>query len=171
MEYVCELKFDGLSIGLTYVNGELQKAVTRGDGVQGDDVTTNAKTIGSIPLKLKGNFPKEFEIRGEIFLPHKAFEDINKEREEIGEPVLANPRNAASGTMKMQDSGVVAKRKLDCFLYAMYGNDLPFPGHLESLQAASVPRSRLGGTSVVVRLRVRSTSIGLRQKSGPSPKR
>ncbi len=137
LEYVCELKFDGLSIGLTYVNGELQKAVTRGDGVQGDDVTTNARTIRSIPLKLKGNFPKEFEIRGEIFLPRKVFDDINKEREEIGEAPLANPRNAASGTMKMQDSGVVAKRKLDCFLYALFGDDLPFPGHLESLQAAA----------------------------------
>lgn len=137
LEYVCELKFDGLSIGLTYINGELQKAVTRGDGVQGDDVTTNARTIRSIPLNLKGNFPKEFEIRGEIFLPRKVFDDINKEREEIGEAQLANPRNAASGTMKMQDSSVVAKRKLDCFLYALYGEDLPFPGHLESLQAAA----------------------------------
>jgi DNA ligase (NAD+) len=137
LDYACELKFDGLSIGLTYVNGELQKAVTRGDGVQGDDVTTNARTIKSIPLLLKGKFPKEFEIRGEIFLSHKAFEDINKEREEIGEPPLANPRNAASGTMKMQDSGVVAKRKLDCFLYALYGENLPFPGHFESLEAAA----------------------------------
>jgi DNA ligase (NAD+) len=137
LEYACELKFDGLSIGLTYVDGVLEKAVTRGDGVQGDDVTTNAKTIRSIPLSLKGKFPKEFEIRGEIFLPHKAFEEINKEREDIGEPPLANPRNAASGTMKMQDSGVVAKRKLDCFLYALYGDNLPFPGHFESLEAAA----------------------------------
>ncbi len=137
LEYSCELKFDGLSIGLTYVDGVLQKAVTRGDGVQGDDVTTNAKTIGSIPLTLKGKFPKEFEIRGEIFLPHKAFEEINKEREDIGEPPLANPRNAASGTMKMQDSGVVAKRKLDCYLYALYGENLPYPGHFEGLEAAA----------------------------------
>lgn len=137
LEYVCELKFDGLSIGLTYVDGELQKAVTRGDGVQGDDVTTNAKTIKSVPLKLKGNFPKEFEIRGEIFLPHKAFEEINKEREDIGEPLLTNPRNAASGTMKMQDSGVVAKRKLDCILYALYGDNLKFKDHFESLEAAA----------------------------------
>lgn len=137
LEYSCELKFDGLSIGLTYVDGVLQKAVTRGDGVEGDDVTTNAKTIKSIPLTLKGKFPKEFEIRGEIFLPHKAFEEINKEREDIGEPPLANPRNAASGTMKMQDSSVVAKRKLDCYLYAMYGDNLPYPGHFESLEAAA----------------------------------
>ncbi|MDZ4664588.1 MAG: NAD-dependent DNA ligase LigA [Bacteroidota bacterium] len=149
LEYVCELKFDGLSIGLTYVNGELQKAVTRGDGVQGDDVTTNARTIRSIPLKLKGNFPKEFEIRGEIFLPRKVFDDINKEREEIGEAQLANPRNAASGTMKMQDSSVVAKRKLDCYLYALYGENLPFPGHLESLQAAATRGFRVSKHSKI----------------------
>lgn len=134
--YVCELKFDGLSIGLTYKNGEFQQAVTRGDGVQGDDVSTNAKTIKSIPLKLKGNFPEEFEIRGEIYLPRPVFDAINREREEIGEPPLANPRNAASGTMKMQDSAVVASRKLDCFLYNVLGDSLPFQTHYESLQAA-----------------------------------
>src|SRR5688572_26021902 len=117
IEYVCELKFDGLSIGLTYVDGKITQAVTRGDGEKGDDVTTNVRTIKSIPLILKGNYPKEFEIRGEIFFPRKVFDAINKEREDIGEPPLANPRNAASGTMKMQDSSVVAKRKLDCFLY------------------------------------------------------
>lgn len=136
LEYVCELKFDGLSIGLTYENGELIRAVTRGDGVQGDDVTTNVKTIKSIPLKLKGNFPKEFEIRGEIFMPRKVFDNINKEREDIGEAPLANPRNAASGTMKMQDSGIVAKRHLDCFLYFLLGNDLPYTNHYECLEAA-----------------------------------
>lgn len=136
LEYVCELKFDGLSIGLTYENGELVRAVTRGDGVQGDDVTTNAKTIRSIPLKLKGNYPKEFEIRGEIFMPRKAFDSINKEREDIGEAPLANPRNAASGTMKMQDSRVVAKRKLDCFQYFLLGKDLPYKSHSECLEAA-----------------------------------
>ncbi|MBS1638333.1 MAG: NAD-dependent DNA ligase LigA [Bacteroidetes bacterium] len=136
VDYVCELKFDGLSIGLTYVDGELVQAVTRGDGVQGDDVTTNVKTIRSIPLKLKGNYPKEFEIRGEIFLPHKAFEAINKEREDIGEPPLANPRNAASGTMKMQDSGVVAKRKLDCYLYHMLGDQVPHQKHYDNVMAA-----------------------------------
>lgn len=136
VEYVCELKFDGLSIGLTYENGSLVQAVTRGDGVQGDDVTTNAKTIKSIPLKLKGNFPKQFEIRGEIFMPKKVFEQLNREREEIGEPPLANPRNTASGTMKMQDSAVVASRKLDCYLYNLLGEEVPHKGHYENLQAA-----------------------------------
>lgn len=136
VSYVCELKFDGLSIGLTYQEGELTQAVTRGDGVQGDDVTTNARTIKSIPLKLKGNYPGSFEIRGEIFLPRKAFDKINKEREEIGEPLLANPRNAASGTMKMQDSSVVAGRDLDCYLYYMLGEQVPYSSHYENLQAA-----------------------------------
>jgi DNA ligase (NAD+) len=136
IEYVCELKFDGLSIGLTYVDGKLQYAVTRGDGVQGDDVTTNVKTIKSIPLKLRGNFPKEFEIRGEIFFPRKVFDAINKEREDIGEPPLANPRNAASGTMKMQDSAVVAKRNLDCFLYHMLGENVPHQKHYDNILAA-----------------------------------
>jgi DNA ligase (NAD+) len=134
--YVCELKFDGLSIGLTYENGILVQAVTRGDGVQGDDVTTNVKTIRSVPLKLKGNYPDNFEIRGEIFLPRKVFDEINREREEIGEVPLANPRNAASGTMKMQDSSVVASRKLDCFLYHLLGEKLSFSSHYNSLIAA-----------------------------------
>ncbi len=136
VKYVCELKFDGLSIGLNYTNGELTQAVTRGDGVQGDDVTTNAKTIRSIPLKLKGNFPSSFEIRGEIFMPRTVFDEINKEREEIGESPLANPRNAASGTMKMQDSSVVASRRLDCFVYYMLGEEVPFKSHFENLNAA-----------------------------------
>ncbi len=136
VEYVCELKFDGLSISLSYENGLLKQAVTRGDGVQGDDVTVNAKTIRSIPLQLKGNFPSFFEIRGEILLPHAAFEEINKEREDIGEAKLANPRNAASGTMKMQDSSVVAKRKLDCYLYYLNGENLPSNFHYQNLQAA-----------------------------------
>jgi DNA ligase (NAD+) len=136
LEYVCELKYDGLSIGLTYINGQLARAVTRGDGVQGDDVTANAKTIGSIPLQLKGNYPQEFEIRGEIFMPRKAFDTINKDREEIGEAPLANPRNAASGTMKMQDSSVVAKRKLDCYLYFLLGENLSYSTHAECLEAA-----------------------------------
>ncbi len=134
--YICELKFDGLSIGLSYKNGELIQAVTRGDGMQGDDVTTNVRTIKSIPLKLKGNYPTEFEIRGEIFLPRSVFNAINQEREEIGEPPLANPRNAASGTMKMQDSSVVASRKLDCFLYHLLGAEIPYKSHYENLQAA-----------------------------------
>lgn len=136
VQYVCELKFDGLSIGLTYRNGELEQAVTRGDGVQGDDVTTNARTIKSIPLKLKGDYPELFEIRGEIFLPRKSFERINREREELGEPALANPRNAASGTMKMQDSSVVASRHLDCYLYHLLGEQVPHATHFDNLMAA-----------------------------------
>jgi len=136
-EYVCELKYDGVAIGLTYVNGKLKQAVTRGDGEKGDDVTTNVKTIKSIPLKLRGNnYPEEFEIRGEIFMPRKVFDEINKEREEIGDPPLANPRNAAAGTLKMQDSSIVAKRKLDCFLYFVLGENLPYKSHYENLIAA-----------------------------------
>lgn len=136
-EYVCELKYDGVAIGLTYIDGKLARAVTRGDGEQGDDVTTNVKTIKSIPLRLRGsNHPKEFEIRGEIFMTRSSFNKINKEREEIGEPPLANPRNAASGTLKMQDSNVVAKRNLSCYFYFMLGEHLPYKGHYENLQAA-----------------------------------
>lgn len=136
VEYVCELKFDGLSISLTYEQGKLIQAVTRGDGVQGDDVTTNVKTIRSIPLTLKGDYIDFFEIRGEIFLPLNVFNEINKEREEIGDAPLANPRNAASGTMKMQDSSVVAKRKLDCYLYYIMGDNLPASTHYENLEKA-----------------------------------
>lgn len=136
VDYVCELKFDGLSISLIYEDGQLKQAITRGDGVQGDDVTTNAKTIKSIPLKLKGNYPKRFEIRGEIFMPRPVFDAINKEREEIGDALMANPRNAASGSMKMQDSAQVAKRKLDCFLYYVLGEDLPHQSHFDNMQAA-----------------------------------
>ncbi|MCD6019083.1 MAG: ligase Lig [Bacteroidetes bacterium] len=138
IEYVCELKFDGLSISLIYEEGKLVQAITRGDGVQGDDVTTNAKTIKSIPLQLKGNFPKKFEIRGEVFMSRPVFDAINKEREEIGDALMANPRNAASGTMKMQDSAQVAKRKLDCFLYHVLGEDLPHPTHFENMQSAKL---------------------------------
>jgi DNA ligase (NAD+) len=136
VSYICELKFDGLSIGLTYQDGRLQQAVTRGDGVQGDEVTTNVKTIKSVPLKLKGDYPGLFEIRGEIFMPKPVFLAINQEREENGEPLLANPRNAASGTMKMQDSSVVASRRLDCYLYHILGEDIPFRSHYENIQAA-----------------------------------
>lgn len=136
-EYVCELKYDGVAIGLTYKKGVLVQAVTRGDGEKGDDVTTNAKTIKSIPLKLRGqDYPDEFEIRGEIFMPRKVFDEINKEREEIAEPPLANPRNAAAGTLKMQDSAIVAKRNLDCFLYAVYAEHLPYKNHFDSIKAA-----------------------------------
>lgn len=137
LEYVCELKYDGVAVGITYVNGELFQAVTRGDGVQGDDVTTNVKTIRSIPLRLKGtDWPADFEIRGEIFMPRKVFDQINKEKEEAGEALLANPRNSAAGTLKMQDSSVVAKRRLDCYLYSMYGDNLPFTTHYESFMKA-----------------------------------
>lgn len=133
IEYVCELKIDGLSISLIYENGLLSKAVTRGDGIQGDDVTTNAKTIRSIPLKVRGNYLPKFEVRGEIFMPIKVFEKLNKEREEIGDEPFANPRNAASGTMKMQDSSEVAKRKLDSFLYYLLADNLPYTTHLECI--------------------------------------
>lgn len=136
-EYVCELKYDGVAIGLTYVNGKLKQAVTRGDGEKGDDVTANVKTIKSIPLKLRGNnYPQEFEIRGEIFMPRNVFDEINKDREEIGDAPLANPRNAAAGTLKMQDSSIVAKRKLDCYLYFVLGENLPFQNHYDNLNAA-----------------------------------
>lgn len=135
-EYVCELKYDGVAIGLTYKNGKLIQALTRGDGVQGDDVTANVRTIKSIPLTLHGEgIPEEFEVRGEIFMPRKSFDEINREREEIDEAPLANPRNAASGTLKMQDSSVVAKRNLDCYLYFVYGENLPFQTHYESLES------------------------------------
>ena len=135
--YVCELKYDGASVSLAYRNGELLRAVTRGDGVQGDDVTANVRTIRSIPLKLQGNdWPEEFEIRGEIMMTHAVFNKLNDERAEIGETPFANPRNAASGTLKMQNSAQVAKRSLDCFLYYMLGEYLPAQSHFENLQKA-----------------------------------
>lgn len=136
-EYVCELKYDGTSISLRYKNGMLDKAITRGDGTFGDDVTANVRTIRTIPLKLKGtNFSAEFEIRGEILLPFSEFERINEQRAEDGEQVFANVRNAASGTLKSQKSSVVAERKLDAYFYYLLGENLPFDGHLENLQAA-----------------------------------
>ena len=135
-EYVCELKFDGTSISLTYEKGLLVRAVTRGDGEKGDDVTANVKTIKSIPLRLKGDFPPEFEIRGEILLPFSVFDMLNREREEIGEQPFANPRNAASGTLKLQNSSIVASRKLDAYFYHILGNNLPVDGHYELLQHA-----------------------------------
>jgi len=135
-EYVCDLKFDGVAIGLTYVDGILTQAITRGDGSKGDDVTANVKTIRSIPLKLQGNYPAEFEIRGEIFYPHDGFKKLNEDRIEIGESPFANPRNAASGTLKMQDSAEVARRPLECFLYLMYGEELPHTNHYDNLQEA-----------------------------------
>ncbi len=136
-DYVCELKFDGSSISLTYENGELIRAVTRGDGVKGDDVTTNVRTIKSIPLKLRGtDYPANFEIRGEIVMPFKVFDELNKELEKAGEQLLANPRNTSAGTLKMKNSSVVASRKLDAYLYYMLGKDLPKDGHFENLQKA-----------------------------------
>lgn len=134
-EYFCELKFDGVALSLTYENGVLKRAVTRGDGTQGDDITTNAKTIRSIPLKLKGAVPAEFEVRGEAFFPIKEFQRVNAEREDIGLDLLANPRNAASGTLKMQDSSVVAQRRLDCFLYYLLGENLGYRTHSECMAA------------------------------------
>jgi DNA ligase (NAD+) len=135
-EYVCELKFDGLSMSLTYTDGKLVRAVTRGDGIQGDDVTTNVRTINTIPKRLHdGDYPDNFEIRGEVFMHLKAFERLNAERMENGELPYANPRNFASGTIKMQDSSEVAKRPLDCFLYFLYTEKLLFKTHWESLQA------------------------------------
>lgn len=136
IQYVCELKYDGVAIGIRYRNGQFDRAVTRGDGTRGEDVSSNVKTIRSVPLKLKGNYPDDFEIRGEIFFPKKNFEAMNKLREELGEPVFANPRNSASGTLKSQDSKVVAERGLDCFLYGVYGEDLPMESHLESVNSA-----------------------------------
>ncbi len=147
-EYVSELKYDGVSISLTYIEGILTQAVTRGDGEKGDDVTTNVKTIKSIPLKLRGsNYPKEFEIRGEIFMPRTEFQRINEEirtklieegydEEEIFEKQLKNPRNATSGTLKQLDSKAVAERKLDCYLYSILGENLPFASHYDSLMEA-----------------------------------
>ena len=134
----CEMKYDGLSISLTYENGRLVRAVTRGDGVQGDDVTENVKTIRSIPLVLTGNaYPQEFEIRGEILMPWVVFERLNAEREAAEEPLFANPRNAASGTLKSQKSELVASRQLDAYLYYLLGEELPTDGHYENLQTAA----------------------------------
>ena len=136
-EIVCELKYDGTSISLTYENGALVRAVTRGDGEKGDDVTANVRTIRSIPLKLQGEYPEKFEIRGEILMPWKVFEALNKEREAQEEPLFANPRNAASGSLKLQNASEVAKRKLDAYLYYMLGENLPADTHSGCLEAAS----------------------------------
>jgi len=136
-EVCCEMKYDGLSISLTYVDGRLTQAVTRGDGVQGDDVTQNVRTIRAIPLILPGKgYPQEFEIRGEILMPWASFERLNREREAAEEPLFANPRNAASGTLKSLDAKVVAERQLDAYLYYLLGEDLPADGHYENLEAA-----------------------------------
>jgi DNA ligase (NAD+) len=136
LEYTCELKYDGASISITYENGKLKKAVTRGDGFQGDEVTNNIKTIRSIPLQLKGTYPPKFDIRGEIILPFAGFEKMNQELIEIGETPYSNPRNTASGSLKLQDSAEVAKRPLDCLLYFIVGNNLPFKTQYEGLETA-----------------------------------
>jgi len=136
-EIVCELKYDGTSISLTYENGILIRAVTRGDGVRGDDVTANVRTIKSIPLKLHGtDYPASFEIRGEVLMPWSVFDDLNKERAESEEPLFANPRNAASGTLKLQNPAIVASRRLDSYLYYLLGENLPCDGHYENLKKA-----------------------------------
>lgn len=135
-EFVCELKFDGTAISLTYEDGRLTRAVTRGDGESGDDVTANVRTIGSIPLTLRGDYPAEFEIRGEIFMPYASFDRLNAEREAAGEQLFANPRNAAAGTLKQQQSSIVAKRGLDCTLYQIASRELPFSTHWEALESA-----------------------------------
>ncbi|WP_300722107.1 NAD-dependent DNA ligase LigA [uncultured Alistipes sp.] len=136
-DYVCELKFDGTAISLTYEHGRLTQAVTRGDGVAGDDVTANVRTIRSVPLRLRGEgWPELFEIRGEILMPYASFDRLNAEREANGEPLFANPRNAAAGTLKQQASSVVARRGLDCTLYQLAGDQLPFTSHWESLRKA-----------------------------------
>lgn len=137
VEYVCELKFDGTSISLSYENGILVQAVTRGDGENGDVVTANVKTISSVPLRLRGNeFPANFEIRGEIVMPFKVFDELNRQREENGEPLFANPRNAASGTLKLQNSSIVASRKLDAYFYALLGETVQQSNHFDNLMNA-----------------------------------
>jgi DNA ligase (NAD+) len=134
-DYVCELKFDGVAISINYKDGEMVRAVTRGDGVQGDDVTTNIKTIRSIPLKIDHpSIPKEFEVRGEVYMPHNSFLELNKEKEQNGESLFANPRNAAAGSLKLQDSSITSKRNLDCFIYGLLGDDLPHNNHYDNLQ-------------------------------------
>jgi len=136
LEYTCELKYDGASISILYENGKLKRAVTRGDGFQGDEVTNNIRTIKSVPIQLKGNYFNKFEIRGEIILPFAGFEKMNQELIEIGETPYSNPRNTASGSLKLQDSAEVAKRPLDCLLYTLVGTNLPFKTHFEGLERA-----------------------------------
>lgn len=137
LEYICELKYDGVAIGVRYENGKLSRAITRGDGVQGEDITANVKTIKTIPL-IVNNAPSKFEIRGEIYFPKANFEALNRQREELGEPLFANPRNSASGTLKSQDSKVVAERGLDCYLYGVYGEELNVNNHFDSVNLARI---------------------------------
>lgn len=137
VEYVMELKYDGLAISLSYENGELVRGVTRGDGETGEDITNNVRTIKTIPLKLRGNYPAQFEIRGEVFMPREEFDRLNREKIEAGEDPYANPRNTAAGTLKQQDSAEVAKRNLDCYLYFILGENLPYNNHFDSLEHAA----------------------------------
>src|SRR5690625_5219954 len=132
--FACELKYDGASISLTYENGKFVRAVTRGDGIQGDDVTANVRTIRSVPMQLSGDFPDFFEIRGEIILPFDGFEEMNRERVQAGEEPFRNPRNTASGSLKLQDSAEVAKRPLDCFLYSVVSDNLEIATQFEVLE-------------------------------------
>ena len=136
IEYVCELKYDGVAIGIRYINGVFHSAVTRGDGTKGELVSSNVKTINSVPLKLKGTVPADFEIRGEIFLPLQEFERLNKERAAADLALYANPRNTASGTLKLQDSSLVSKRNLDCYLYGMYEERSSYHSHYEAVITA-----------------------------------
>ena len=137
IEYVCELKYDGVAIGIKYTDGQLHRALTRGDGEKGEDVTANVRTIQSIPLILKNDFPKDFEIRGEIFMPHAQFKRLNDERLENGDPLFANPRNTAAGSIKLLDSKIVSERGLDSFLYGIYASSLSDAGHFESVERAA----------------------------------
>ena len=137
IEYVCELKYDGVAIGIKYIDGQLFRALTRGDGEKGEDVTANVRTIQSIPLILKNDYPKDFEIRGEIFMPHAQFKRLNDERLENGEPLFANPRNTAAGSIKLLDSKIVSERGLDSFLYGIYASSLADAGHFESVERAA----------------------------------
>lgn len=136
IEYVCELKYDGVAIGIKYIDGQLVRALTRGDGEKGEDVTVNARTINTIPLVLKNDYPESFEIRGELFIPHAQFEQLNKERQEAGEDLFANPRNTAAGSIKLLDSKIVAERGLDSFLYGVYSSSQADKGHFESVERA-----------------------------------
>ncbi len=146
-EYFCELKFDGVSISLAYEHGLLQRGVTRGDGVRGDNVTANVRTIRSLPLKINAKkVPEKFEVRGEVFLPKEVFKQLNKEREEIGEETYANARNTASGTLKMQDSGEVARRRLDCYLYALLGEDIGVKTHEQAISTLESWRFKISPT-------------------------
>ena len=172
-DFVCELKFDGTAISLTYEHGRLTQAVTRGDGVAGDDVTANVRTIRSVPLRLRGEgWPELFEIRGEILMPYASFDRLNAEREANGEPLFANPRNAAAGTLKQQASSVVARRGLDCTLYQLAGDQLPFTSHWESLQKAREWGFKVSSTcgSATIRRRLTPSSpTGTRRGARPSP--